>query len=390
MRLLAGRRVLAVAAVLSFAAIPGGDRAAADALSPAPPMAGDIARVGEEARVAARIPGLAWAIVRDEEVVGQGGSGVETVGGAGAVDEKTVFVVASLTKAFTSAAIAILVDEGRVSWDDPVIRHLPGFRLSDPWVTSHITVRDVLSMRSGLLDADAPSIRDSPSRKAVVERMASAPLRGGFRSATGTSPNHMYLVAGELVAAVSGRTWDDFVRERLFVPLGMSGTSTMHDALLRSERRARPHGVTNGRVAPLPIENNEIYGGAAAMSSTASDLAAWIRLQLGAGRVGGRQLVSETSILEMRRPQSLWADYWRSLFNPSAHFFAYGMGWMVGDYRSEVLVEHGGALRGFTALIALLPERRVGFVLLANLDFEAAFPPLNTLKFELLDRLSHE
>jgi CubicO group peptidase (beta-lactamase class C family) len=146
--------------------------------------------------------------------------------------------------------------------------------------------------------------------------------------------------------------------------------------------------VKDGRVEPLPLQDNEIYGGAAALSSTAADLAAWIRLQLGTGRFGGRQVISEASILEMRRPQSLWGDYWKTLFNPSAHFFAYGMGWMVGDHRGELLVEHGGALPGFTALIALLPEKRVGFVLLANLDFQAAFPPLNALKFELLGQLS--
>jgi CubicO group peptidase (beta-lactamase class C family) len=384
------RHVLTVAAVFCLPAALGGSRAAAGELSPAPPSTPQLARVFEEARTAARIPGLAWAVVRDDAVVSQGGRGVEAVGGAEKVDEATVFAVASLTKAFTSAAVAILVDEGRVSWDDPVVRHLPGFELSDPWVTSHITVRDLLSMRSGLLDADAPSLEDSPSRKAAVERMATAPLRGGFRSTSGTSPNHMYLVAGELVAATSGRTWDDFVRERLFAPLGMTRTSTSHDALLRSGRYARPHRARDGRVEAVPLQNNEIYGGAAAITSTASDLAAWIRLQLARGRLGDRQVISEASIREMHRPQALWGEYWKSLFNPSARIFTYGMGWMVSDVGGELLVEHGGALPGFTALVALLPERRMGFVLLANLDFETAFAPLNALKFELLDRLRRE
>lgn len=378
------QRVLAMAVAFCLPAVPGGRRATAGELPTAP----DLARVIEEARTAARIPGLTWAVVRGDAVVSQGGGGVEAVEGVEKVDEATAFAVASLTKAFTSAAVAILVDEGRVSWDDPVVRHLPGFKLSDPWVTSHITVRDVLSMRSGLLDVDTPSLDDSPSRKAAVERMATAPLRGEFRSTTGTSPNHMYLVAGELVAAVSGRTWDDFVRERLFVPLGMTRTSTAHDALLRSGRYARPHRVRDGRVESFRLQNNEIYGGAAAMTSTASDLAAWIRLQLARGRLGGRQLISEASILEMQRPQALWGDYWKSLFNPSARFFTYGMGWIVSDAGGELLVEHGGALPGFTALIALLPERRAGFVLLANLDFETTFAPLNALKFELIGRLS--
>jgi CubicO group peptidase (beta-lactamase class C family) len=126
------------------------------------------------------------------------------------------------------------------------------------------------------------------------------------------------------------------------------------------------------------------------MSSTASDLAAWIRLQLARSRLGGRQLISETSILEMHRPQALWGDYWKSLFNPSARFFTYGMGWIVSDAGGELLVEHGGALPGFTALIALLPERRTGLVLLANLDFETAFAPLKALKFELIGRLRRE
>ncbi len=151
-------------------------------------------------------------------------------------------------------------------------------------------------MRSGILDADAPSLEDSPSRRDVLERMASVPVRGGFRSTTGTSPNHMYLVAGELVAAVSGRTWDEFVRERLLAPLGMGRTSTTHEALLRSERYARPHRLTDGRAEPLPLVSHEIYGGAGAMSSSASDLAAWIRLHLERGRFRGRQLVSEASI----------------------------------------------------------------------------------------------
>ena len=384
------RRVLTVALVLCGAAVAGGRRAAAGELPPAPPSAPDLARVFEEARTAALIPGLAWAVVRDDAVFSQGGCGIEAVEGAERVDEATVFVVASLTKAFTSAAVAILVDEGRLSWDDPVVRHLPGFRLSDPWVTSRITVRDLLSMRSGLLDADAPRIRASPSRKAVVDRLAVAPLRGEFRSTNGTSPNHMYLVAGELVAAVSGRTWDDFVRERIFAPLGMTRTFTTHDALLRSGRYARPHRMRDGRVESLPPQNNEIYGGAGAMTSTASDLAAWMRLQLARGRLGGRQLISETSILEMHRPQAVWGDYWKSLFNPSARFFTYGMGWIVSDPGGELLVEHGGALPGFTALVALLPERRTGFVLLANLDSETAFAPLNALKFELIERLSRE
>jgi CubicO group peptidase (beta-lactamase class C family) len=328
-------------------------------------------------------PGLAVAVVKDGRVLLERGFGTTLAGGTQPVDEHTVFAIASTTKAFTAAAAGILVDEGRLGWDDRVIEHLPGFQMPDPWVTRELTVRDLLSHRSGLPRGDHLWYLSALDREEVVGRVRLLEPATSFRSRYGYQ-NIMFITAGEVIEAASDRSWDAFLTSRILEPLGMSRTGTSTSDLVGSDNVATPHVRLDGGVVPIPWPDFDNVGAAGAVNSSVHDLSRWLQVQLGKGTRDGLTLWSDSVAREMWTPNTvvpLGQETRRT--HPETHLQAYGMGWFLQDYRGRLVVRHGGSLDGMRAHVALVPEEGLGVVALTNLN-ESRLPV--AVVWEVIDR----
>jgi CubicO group peptidase (beta-lactamase class C family) len=330
-----------------------------------------------KAGVAWKVPGFAIAIVKDDRVVFAKGYGVLELGKPSAVDEHTLFAIASNSKAFTAAALAMLVDEGKVKWDDKVTKYLPWFELYDPYVTRELTIRDLLSHRSGLatFGGDLLWYESEYSRDEILRRIRFLKPTSSFRSRFGYQ-NIMFLAAGEVVAKVSGKSWDQFVKERVFVPLGMKRTVTSHADLLNSSNVAMPHNEVDGKIRVIRYGKVDNIGAAGGIKSSVADMAQWLRLQLGRGTYEGRKLFSATASREMWTPQTVFSGISEQAerFNPTRHFNLYGLGWILGDYQGRLMVSHGGGLDGMISQVGLIPEEKLGVVVLTSSE-----TPLSTI-----------
>jgi CubicO group peptidase (beta-lactamase class C family) len=309
-------------------------------------------------------PGLAIAVVKDGKIVFAKGYGVRRLGGTDAVGPDSVFAAASITKGFTAAALAMLVAEDKLRWDDRVIDHLPDFRLQDPFVTREIRIRDLLSHRSGVARGEMLWYYSGFNRRDVLQRLRHLQQRAGFRSKFGYQ-NLMFVAAGEVVAAVSGMPWDDFIRQRIFKPLGMAASSTSVRGL--SGDVAAPHARIDGKYQPIDWLNADNIGPAGSINASVRDLAQWMRLQLGDGRIAGQQVLTAGLIAEMRKPHTPIPLSTRNrTVNPHTNFRAYGLGWFLQDYRGQLLAYHGGRLDGMSAYLALAPNAKLGVAILSN------------------------
>ena len=315
-----------------------------------------------------RIPGLAIAVVKDDSIVFAKGYGIREMGKPELVDTGTRFAIGSTTKAMTAVALGLLVDEGKVRWDDPVIRHLPGFRVADPYVTRELTVRDLLTHRGGLGNADQLWSSTDYSTEEIIRRAATLEpaysLRSGF-----IYQNIMYAVAGQVVAAASGMPWAAFVRTRLLEPLGMNATATTLAELSGKPNVAAPHAEIRDTIRVVANRSVDAVAAAGSVWSSVGDMAKWMRFVLDSGRVGDRRLLSAASYREILSPQvvapqSMYATL--SLVRP--HFFTYGLGWFLQDYAGQAVAMHTGSIDGMSALIGLIPDRKLGVYVLANLD----------------------
>ncbi|HET9984864.1 MAG TPA: serine hydrolase [Longimicrobiales bacterium] len=314
------------------------------------------------------VPGLALAVVKGDSVVYAKGYGVKELGKPDPITPRTLFAVASTSKAFTAALMAMLVDSGKVKWDDHVIEYLPQFQLYDPYVTREMTIRDLLTHRSGLSRGDRVWYASDLDRDQVIHQMKYLKPSWGFRSNFGYQ-NVMFVTATQLEAKVTGKSWDELVRERLFQPLGMTGTVTSVRDLAGKPDVATPHDKVDDKVVPIHWVNVDNIGGAGAINSSALDMAQWVRLQLGKGEFGGKRLVGEKTMRDMHQPQMLLSISDRAeKLNPDVHFSAYGLGWFLLDYRGRKVVHHGGNLDGFSAEVFLVPEEKLGIVILTNMD----------------------
>ncbi|MGI8618513.1 MAG: serine hydrolase [Gemmatimonadaceae bacterium] len=315
-----------------------------------------------------QVPGLAIAIVRNDSVVHARGYGVRRIGDTARVNERTLFAAASTTKAFTSALIAMLVDEKKMRWDDPAAMHLPGFQLYDPYVTRELTIRDLLSHRSGLSRGDLSWYGTPIDRDEVIRRVRFLRPTSSFRSSYGYQ-NVMYVAASQAAARVTGKSWDELIDERLFTPLGMDETNTSVRDLAGKPNVAQPHALVDRKVVALPYRNVDNIGGAGAMNSSARDMAQWVRFQLTNGRFGGRQLISPASMREMRRPHTIVPlDTIAERINPTTHFRAYALGWNTEDYRGRRILWHAGNLDGMSSIVGFMPEENIGVVVLVNMN----------------------
>jgi len=315
-----------------------------------------------------QVPGFAIAIVKDDAVVFAKGYGVRELGQQEEVDEHTLFAIASNSKAFTSAALAKLVDEGKLSWTDRVIDHLPYFEVYSPFVTQEMRVRDLLSHRSGLghYSGDLVWYGTSYTREEVVRRIRHLQPAGEFRADYGYS-NVMFVTAGLIIPAVTGKSWDEYLETEFFDPLGMERTVTSIDSLSNRSNVATPHGERNGRVMAFPWYSWDNVGPAGSIISSVSEMALWIRLRLNRGTWDGRTYFSAEQSRTMWTPHiSFGVSAERQERYPSVHFRSYGLGWSLMDYRGRMVARHGGAADGMFSQVVLVPEENLGMVILTN------------------------
>jgi CubicO group peptidase (beta-lactamase class C family) len=329
-----------------------------------------------KARAEWDVPGIAIAVVKDDKIVFAKGFGVRKLGEAAPVDEKTIFAIGSASKAFTTASIAMLVDDGKVKWDDPVTKHLKGFELYDPYVTREMAVRDLMCHRSGLERGDALWYGSDLQRDEILRRVRYQKPAWSFRTHFGYN-NIMFLAAGQIVPAITGTSWDEFVKSRIFTPLGMTSSSTSISALEGQADVASPHLKVGEKVQPIPWRKIDNIGPAGSINSNVVDLAQWIRLHLGEGTYQGTKLISSAAVKEMHKSQTIIPlDPSEPGAVPDAHFHSYGLGWFLHDYHGRKIVEHGGAIDGMIALVAMMPEEKLGIAMLTNLNGNGLPTPL--------------
>ena len=354
------RRLLAVALLLATPAAATHAQRAADLAA--------LDAYFATARSTWNVPGFAVAIVKDDAIVLARGYGVREVSHSDPVDAHTLFAIASNSKAFTSAALARLVDEGKLGWDDRIADHLPFFELYSPYVTQEIRVRDLLSHRSGLgtYSGDLLWYGTGYDRDEVLRRLRYLPPAGSFRADYGYS-NVMFLAAGQLIPAVTGRSWDEFIETEFFGPLGMDRSVTSVDSLPNRPNVATPHGEREGRIVTYPWYSWDNVGPAASIISSVSEMALWLRLQLNRGTWDGKTYFTEDQSRTMWTPHiSFRVSAAAEEQYPSTHFRGYGLGWGLTDYLGRKVMSHGGAADGMYSRVVLVPEERLGVVILTN------------------------
>lgn len=316
------------------------------------------------------VPGASIVVVRGDEVVYLKGFGVKSIDGKETVTPETLFAIGSTSKAFTTAAMAILCDEGKMRWDDPVRLHLPAFRLADPFANEQVTMRDLVTHRTGLIRHDMLWYGTPWSREEILRRIGFVPLSYPMRT-NFQYQNIMFLAAGEAVGRASGGSWEDFVRARIFTPLGMKAANFSTNDAVKAPDHASPHQKGEGeRVSQIAWRNIDNVGPAGSINASVSELANWLRMQLNVGRAGGRQVISVKNLREMHTPQMVVRNEGRwSIFfpEPETTQVSYGLGWFISSYRGHKLVMHGGSIDGFRAQIALAPDSKIGVAVLANL-----------------------
>lgn len=322
----------------------------------------------EAAMKATHAPGAALAVVTSDVVYVQG-YGVRKIGETAPVTPDTLFACASTTKAFTTAALGLLVDENKMAWDDLVRKHLPAFRLADPLADANVTLRDLVTHRTGLPRHDMLWYGSAWTPDEILRRVAHAPASESFR-AKYQYQNICFLAAGEAVRAASGAaSFPDFVRDRLLVPLVMDSTTFSVEAAQKSDDFATPHRREKGKTKTIPwrnMDNGHALGG---LNASADNLSHWLRFLLAGGTApNGERLLSETNLREMWTPQMVMPlDEETRILYPDTVQVSYGLGWSIRDYRGgHKLVSHGGAIDGFRANVAVIPERGIGVAVLTN------------------------
>lgn len=329
---------------------------------------GKIDNYFKEARKTWNVPGMSVAIVQNGEVVLAKGYGTLRAGTSDKVDANTVFAIASNTKAFVSAALATLVDEGQLNWSDPVIKYLPYFRMYDDYVSQNTTIRDLLSHRTGLgtFSGDVIWYKSDLPAEEVVKKVQHVPEAFQFRAGFGYS-NLMFITAGEVIRAVTGQAWDTYIKKVIFDPLGMTRTVTSVRTLTGMQNVASPHKPSDEVNQPIPYANWDNMGAAGGILSNANDMASWMILQLNSGLLKNDTLFSPDTQVDMWTPHNNYRlDQGAKSYMPTRHFSGYGLGWGLSDYKGKMLVTHGGGYDGMYSKVTLVPDANLGIVVLTN------------------------
>lgn len=362
------------------------DSARARAQSKEPPP--DLDSYVERAMKTFGVPGISVAIVKDGKVVMAKGYGVRKLGEPAKVDENTLFGIGSNTKAFTSAALATLVDEGKIAWDDPVYERLPGFQMYDPYVSHEMTIRDLLTHRSGMSLGEGDLLfwpHTTFTRDEIIYRLRFMKPASSFRSHFAYD-NLMYIAAGQIIPAVTGKSWEEYIRARILLPLGMNTTILSNGAFRPEDNYAFPHSKLGGRLRTVEFVNLDNAAAAGSINSSAAEMAKWLMLQLNHGKFSNREgrLFSERQSREMWSAQTILPSngFPPPLAALTPKFSDYALGWFLRDYRGRELVGHSGGVEGFVSRVMLVPEENLGVVILTNAEEGGA---MESILFHILD-----
>jgi CubicO group peptidase (beta-lactamase class C family) len=386
-----GRRLAGgtLACVLGLAlASPAWAAPAAAPSLPAGARSQDIDRLAARIRQTFAVPGMSVAIVKDGTVLFAKGYGVRATGKPDKVDADTLFGIGSNTKAFTVAALSMLVDEGKLHWDDKVTDLLPGFRLYDPYVTRELTVRDLLTHRSGLGLGSGDLMLFPPSdftRAEIIHNLRYLPPASSFRSKYAYD-NLLYIVAGELIPKITGISWEQFVQTKVLDRLGTGCAATL--TLTAGNRNvAAPHVVIDDKLTEVAPDPSTAYDPAGSIQCNASGMAAWAKLQLASGQLpDGTRLFSVARHKEMWSPQTI-VPVPDTAAMTQTRFRNYGLGWIIEDYEGAERVTHTGGLIGMVSYVSLLPEQHLGVIVLTNQQSGAA---MSAMTQTLLDAFLHQ
>ena len=316
-----------------------------------------------------RVPALAIAVVKDDSVVFMKGYGVLETGKPAPANEHTRFAIGSTTKAMTSAGLAMLVDEGKLHWDDHVTKFIPELQLADPWATREMTVRDLLTHRTGLPGTDlfwASNWKYSPAD--IIHRLRYIEPSASFRSEW-QYQNVMYALGGTIIERASGMPWEEFMRARIFKPLGMNETEPLVSSIAGKPNVAVPHALIGDSVRVVPVRSTDLVAPAGSVWSSVSDMSKWMRFVLDSGRVGSTRLIKQETFREIVAPQiQAPMEEYPALQLAKPDFFSYGFGWFIQDYRGQHVWMHTGSINGLCAIIGLMPNEKLGVYVLENLD----------------------
>jgi len=331
------------------------------------------------------VPGIAVAVVKDGKIIHAKGYGVRSLNTLQKVDAHTQFGIASNSKAFTAAALGILVDEHKITWDDKVTDHIPEFKMYNPYVTDDFSIRDLLTHRSGLgLGAgDLMFWPDSNNftKKDIIHNLRFLKPVSNFRTQYDYD-NLLYIVAGEVVARVAGMSWENFIETRILQPLEMNESATSFKLLKDKSNVIDPHAPVEGKVKVIRRDWSEVANSAGGIYSNITDMSKWIIMQMNNGKYGAglnKTIFSETVHEEMWTPQTIIPVHGTNAYN--THFSSYGLGWFLSDVKGYLQATHTGGLAGIVTQVTLLPELKLGIIVFTNQQSGAAFTSItNTIK----------
>ncbi len=342
----------------------------------------DLDMVIEKTMKENKLPGLAIAIVKDDSVIFAKGYGVRKLGESAPVNEHTLFQAASITKSFTATLLGILADRGKIKWTDPVIKYIPGFETSEPFVTQRLTIQDLVSLRSGLLGGDT---LHGENRMDLIPQIKNLKISNSFRISP-TSYNLNYTLAGLIAEMIEGENWETLLKNELIIPLQMTETySDIPSALAATENVSTPYYIDNEQVLPTEWEETEIYDPADAIISNVMDLANYIRLYLNNGLFENDTIVHPETIDQIQMPQIITPGWAKEYFNPKANFMTFGSGCSISDYKGIKIIQMAGMISGSTSLLTLVPSENTGIAIQTNMA--GAVKTLVPVNYKIIDDL---
>ena len=328
-----------------------------------------------------RIPGAAVCIVKDGKVVLMRGYGVKELGLNDRVDENTLFMIGSNTKAFTATALCMLQAQGKLSLDDKITKYIPTFKLDDKAAGEMTTIRDLLTHRIGFatFQGDFTFYNTNLTREQIIAKMALVKAAYPFRAKWGYT-NSAYLTAGQVVFAVTGHTWESYVRDYIFAPLGMSNTLALTRDFPHALNRTAPHTIVDGRLTAIPYNQIDGLAPAASIGSSVNDMSKWVLALLNDGKVGFNQVIPVAAIAATRQPQDVVGSV--KHLNGDQNYELYGLGWFLQDYENHRIVMHDGGVNGYVTSVTLVPEEHLGIIILTNTDQNELY---EALRWEIMD-----